>query len=61
MDNSFNTDILLAKSKLNGELSLIEHTKGVINITHYVLSYFFKKSNLLNDNIVSYSKLEKGC
>lgn len=34
---------LLAKSKLNGELSLIEHTKGVINITHYVLSYFFKK------------------
>ena len=60
MDNSFNTDILLAKSKLNGELSLIEHTKGVINITHYVLSYFFKKSNLLNDNIVSYSKLEKG-
>lgn len=51
---------LLAKSKMNGELSLIEHTKGVINITHYVLSYFFKKSNLLNDNIVSYSKLEKG-
>lgn len=60
MDNSFNTDILLAKSKLNGELSLIEHTKGVINIAHYTLNYFFKKSNLLNDNIVSYSKLEKG-
>lgn len=51
---------LLAKSKLNGELSLIEHTKGVINIAYYALNYFFKKSNLLNDNIVNYSKLEKG-
>lgn len=51
---------LLAKSKSNGEVSLIEHTKGVINIAHYTLNYFFKKSNLLNDNIVSYSKLEKG-
>lgn len=60
MDNSFNTDILLAKSKLKGELSLIEHTKGVINIAHYVLSYFFKKSNLFKINKTSYSELEKG-
>lgn len=34
---------LLAKSKLNGELSLIEHTKGVINIAYYALNYFFKR------------------
>ena len=44
MDNSFNTDILLAKSKLNGELSLIKHTKGVVNIAYYTLNYFFNQS-----------------
>lgn len=51
---------LLAKSKANGELTLIEHTKGVINIAYYTLNYFFNKSYAWDTIKMSYDKLEKG-
>lgn len=50
---------LLAKSKLNGELSLIEHTKGVINIAYYTLNYFFNRNNVWDITKMTYDKLEK--
>jgi len=51
---------LLAKSKMNGELSLIEHTKGVINIAYYTLNCFFNQSYEWDTIKMSYDKLEKG-